>query len=269
MGPCRSTNTTCGFFPSIDLDTIRRHLPKLSTGEVPDDVYYARVRLMPEWNFRTVPFDASGSAIGRETVLGTDSVPAGADRAPGRAAFYEIRGVRPAGFYLEQRGLCFLRLRDPKMEGRETEDWTVGVDFGTSNTCVAYASAIGRETGSRQSLTCSTFPVFTTSLLRVPNYSNVDNGVVNEGASAVLDFFTRFGDRDTLNPDGYFPSQMLTQQPRVSDEDRFQLSKRGRLLREPLPDRSQVPYPRAALPGVHARAGAAEARQALLAQARH
>jgi hypothetical protein len=218
-------------FPDYDLDAVRHLITGGPEGETEpsredhvDDKYYARLRLSPEWDFRrTDPFRVEGgevrSSIQDEVVeIGDEGQRSGKAHSTGKAVFYTISET-PDGFNVPKRGFCLLDLQDPRTSGLATTDWSVGVDFGTSNTCVAYRDANDEEADPE----ILQFPVMTTSLLNRPNY-NARFGHVFEGASAVLDFFYNFsGDDDELMSQLYFPTQLLTQQQTVESDDVFDI----------------------------------------------
>jgi len=217
-------------FPNFDLDSVREYLPTYN-GTQPDAVYYARVRLHPTWKFETVPVDARGQTIGSAHAMGSFEMPSGGDgnRSAGRADFHQMTD-KPHAFSLKDRGLVFVALRSNAVEGVAAANWAVGVDFGTSNTCVSYKVLDGTEAAAPRVLT---FQPMTTTLLAAPSYVDDLDGQVMEGAGAQLDFFPTSeaalatGDAAAaLNRYGYFPSQVVTQQEAVPTRYQgFHLSK--------------------------------------------
>ena len=218
-------------FPNYDLDAVRHLITggseqqsNPSHEDLVDDTYHARLRLSPSWDFRrTDPFRVDGNQV-RTSIqddaveIGDESERSGTAKSTGKAVFYTISET-PDGFHVPKRGFCLLDLRDPRTSGVTTTDWSVGIDFGTSNTCVAYRDA-NDEAADPEILQ---LPVMTTTLLGKPNY-NARFGHVFEGASAVLDFFYNYtGDDDDLMSQPYFPTQLLTQQQTVESDDVFDI----------------------------------------------
>lgn len=208
-------------FPNFDLSAVRHLLS--DDGQHADDRYYARLRLSPHWDFdQAEPFAVDGERDVRKNIqselfhLGDESQPQGEACSPGKAAFYSIP-EKPDGFFVPQRGFCLLDLEDPRPSEISAAEWTVGIDFGTSNTCVAYQEAQDQEPDVLQ------LPILTTTLLERPNY-NAKFGHVFEGASAALDFFYKFGrGEEEMMSQLYFPTQVLTQQRNIESDDDFEL----------------------------------------------
>ena len=218
-------------FPNYDLDAVRHLITgdseqqsNPSREDLVDDTYHARLRLSPSWDFRrTDPFRVDGNQV-RTSIqddaveIGDESERGGTAKSTGKAVFYTISET-PDGFHVPKRGFCLLDLRDPRTSGVTTTDWSVGIDFGTSNTCVAYRDANDQAADPE----ILRLPVMTTTLLGKPNY-NARFGHVFEGASAVLDFFYNYtGDDDDLMSQPYFPTQLLTQQQTVESDDIFDI----------------------------------------------
>ena len=208
-------------FPNYDLDAVR-HL--IADSEEPtthaDDTYYARVRLSPTWEFgRVDPFTVQTDRVTKSAhddviVMGDETSRRGSVPSPGKAAFYTMSS-KPDGFLVPERGFCLLNLQDPRGAGQNPSDWSVSIDFGTSNTCVAHKRA---KDAAPEPLS---LPVLTTTLLASPNYK-ATFGDVHEGGSAALDFPYKFGARDNeLMSQLYFPTQLLTQQQKVEEDDNF------------------------------------------------
>ena len=207
-------------FPNFDLDAVRDVLPTGADGSQPDARYYARVRLGPDWTFgvralhvdavdgqRTATTTAAAERRGSKTAGSPGAAP------PGEADFFTL-DRRPDGFLFEGRGLCLLDLRPPVDPEVNEQTWDVAVDFGTSNTSVAFRPADGSGTARP-----FPFPVMTTTLLKTPIYGSM--GSVNEGHSAVADFFFKLSaeDGDLVSPPQYpnaatpyFPTQIVTRQ---------------------------------------------------------
>lgn len=217
-------------FPNYDLDAVRHLItgaPKdTDHDEVDhiDDVYYARLRLSPTWGFRQAdPFALEDGTV-RKSVqddvveVGDETQSRGKTRSTGTAVFYTISKT-PDGFFVPERGFCRLDLKDPRKSGHHATDWSVGIDFGTSNTCVAVRNTNEEEADPE----ILDLPVLTTTLLERPNYS-AKFGHVFEGASTALDFFYNFsGEDEDLMSQRYFPTQLLTQQETVESDDAFDI----------------------------------------------
>jgi hypothetical protein len=209
-------------FPNFDLDAVRDILGE--AGEQ-DARYYARLRLSPEWPFNDVtPFALEGGRIikdrtdmgARTTLLGDAHASPDGPPSHGAAAFLEI-DHRPDGFFISERGFCLVELKGKQNAGITPEKWEVGIDFGTSNTCLSYK----RTADAAPEIL--NLPVLTTTLAAKPNY-DANFGNVFEGASAVLDFFYKFSeDEQELMSQLYFPTQFLTQQSELEDSDAFSL----------------------------------------------
>lgn len=233
-------------FPSIDLDDplVDR---LFSAGTAVDRTYYARVRRGPQWTFAVQPFALETSALSgdgapatiaeaRRIILFPPDTPdprrrsdarpvgqAGTNEvyAPGTVHTFTL-DRKPAGLWVEDRGLCFIRLYRPEKAGGEPVKWDVAIDFGTSNTCVAY-SPYDASSDTRGTPETLPLPVLTTTLLLAPSYGN--NGSDNEGASAALDFFYKHaeddqwllgtGDREAQPT--YFPTQFVTTQQNLKE----------------------------------------------------
>ena len=208
-------------FPNYDLDAVR-HLISDNDADTShaDDTYYARVRLSPTWEFgRVDPFAAQAGRVVKSihddvVVMGDETSRRGAVPSPGKAAFYTI-SEKPDGFFVPARGFCLLNLVDPRGAGQNPSEWRVSVDFGTSNTCIAHKRA---EDAPPEPLS---LPVLTTTLLENPSYKATFRDVC-EGGSAALDFPYKLGARDDeLMSQLYFPTQLLTQQQKVEEDDNF------------------------------------------------
>ena len=215
-------------FPNFDVEPVLGRLPQVQ-GQRPDGWYFARLRRGPGWTFDVEPFRLSEGRVttagrtepfvGRSGVRGQDraGVPAGA-LPPGRVEQF-VMERRPDGFHFAGRGFCLTNLPPP--DGGNPTTWRVGVDFGTSNTCVAYDD--GGAGGART----LDLPIFTTTLLAKPSFGvlageDASGALVqtNEGAAAAYDFFYRFGpDEANLNLQAYYPTQILTRESVPSPDD--------------------------------------------------
>jgi hypothetical protein len=153
-------------FPNFDLDSVRDGSGSPLPPE--DRTYYARVRVSPLWKFKIRPFRYD--TVTRSVVTSmADEVRLGDARNHGDVEHFHPGQVllfampeKPSGFSVEDRGLCFVSF--PVATGSPAV-WEVGVDFGTSNTCVTY------RTAADEAPKILPFPVLTTTLLREPRYS--------------------------------------------------------------------------------------------------
>lgn len=197
-------------FPNFRLDAVSDLLAE------EDQKYYARVRLAPSWDFRISPVHynknegvtVGGANVEKSRVGNFEETVPGDRLSRGEALFITCKN-QPSGFYVEGHGLCILSLRTPS-EPRKS--WEVGVDFGTSNTCVSYRP---ENPGGDDSPRIMELPVFTTTLFEEPRLSaefeNPYGSTVDERASALLDFFYRQSQSDEiLNSRDYFPTQFIT-----------------------------------------------------------
>ena len=253
-------------FPNVDLDDpLVDRLFSQSTAA--DRTYYARVRRGPQWDFAVQPFalearsaaagdgaaglppaitgDRASGAEARRVVLFPPDTPdprrrsdarpvgqAGTSEvyAPGVVHTFTL-GRKPAGLWVEDRGLCFIRLYRPEKAGGVPVKWDLAIDFGTSNTCVAY-SPYDASSDTRGAPETLPLPVLTTTLLHKPVYGALVSE--NEGASAALDFFYKYTEHDQwlLGTGGrdaqptYFPTQFVTTQEDLKEgvDVPFQLS---------------------------------------------
>ncbi len=239
-------------FPNLDLDDpLVDRLFSESTAA--DRTYFARVRRGPQWDFAVQPFSletgahgaaAGDGAAGAPPAIGGEATPGGRRvvlfapdtpdprrrsdaRAIGQAGTKEVYAPgtahtftldrKPAGLWVEDRGLCFIRLYRPEKAGGVPVKWDLAIDFGTSNTCVAY-SPYDASSDTRGTPETLPLPVLTTTLLNKPVYGALVSE--NEGASAALDFFYKYTEDDQwLLGTGsreaqptYFPTQFVTTQ---------------------------------------------------------
>lgn len=174
--------------------------------------YYSRVRVNPEWDFSITPFkfDPGAGRLVSTTESAERLGPAqwhgdNTSYHPGQALIYTLEW-KPAGFSVQDRGFCLLFLSAPQAQ---PASWDVGVDFGTSNTCITY------RTESDPEPHLLPLPVLTSTLLLEPDYSAEFTGtrgvVYNEGGAAMLDFFYRMEDTDeVLTSSDFFPTQLAT-----------------------------------------------------------
>ena len=97
----------------------------------------------------------------------------------------------PVGFSVEGTGLCFCHFKSPISEGNQARSWEVGVDFGTSNTCIAFKEKDGNDPAAPLGSSGSDSHSHAVSEVSVdfkpPETSNRER--VTELAAATLDFF--------------------------------------------------------------------------------
>ena len=127
----------------------------------------------------------------------------------------------PVGLVFQNRGFFLFSLEEPTPapQGHPTP-FKVGVDFGTSNTCVAAAvDSSGVEAPPKE----IRFEVQTASLHRNPTYEDFRDfqaqGLPTEGAASVLDFPYKFGRETFLHEAAYFPTQLVTKLPNGAEPD--------------------------------------------------
>ncbi len=143
----------------------------------------------------------------------------------------EEPGNRPAALHVKGYGLAFVKLKTLDFGNEPPLSWEIGLDFGTSNTClVKRGMNQNRDDGSGELLHLG---VFTTSLL---DQWEIDRsrGSAAEGFSAIFDFpylnnsFAEpsLGVSNTqLNPKDFFPTQVVYYNNRNAPEasDNFQV----------------------------------------------
>ena len=207
------------FFPNYRLEDVADRFP---TGQA---LYYSRIRLSPQWEFPIsafairdgrVFFDSDfidGANWAKKATLGfeNEAVEHGTYRAGQRQVMTFSKA--PNGYFAEDRGLFLLDLPSPT---NSRSEWSIGVDFGTSNTCVTFKAGDEKPEVLR-------LPVLTTTFLNAPivptTYSHPSGVDVNEGASALLDFFFRQYPTDrSLSSKDYFPTQVITLHREVQED---------------------------------------------------
>ena len=138
--------------------------------------------------------------------------------------------IEPIGLYFRGRGLIFFRLNSCNHRpGLDARVLRVGVDFGTSNSCVVSRTVSG---GVKSTPQVVHMPNQTSSFFVPPTYYFNKDEVGNEldsidweGASAVLDFPAIYsGDEKFLSEDFYFPSQMVTRCATPPAQVKFDMS---------------------------------------------
>ena len=198
-----------------------------------DRVYYFRIRQQAAWKLNTFVLARLRNDQGRITGcdllrMETGSVLPGPPALFRKAVFHFLpaEGARradgapcrghaePIGLYFENRGLLLFRLQTLPQTGRTAGvPWRVGVDFGTSNSCVAFL-ALGSGIESKPKV--EPFEIQTATMHEEPVYEEImeqDAGLQSEGAAAIFDFPYRFGNEPLLTERFYFPSQFVTRLP--------------------------------------------------------
>lgn len=201
-----------------------------------DRRYYVRVRRSPFWSFRveTLTVDDDGrhrrhggaskwstvSAAWRLNGQGGAEQPQREQRAKNCSEYVALDPPEyPVGFSVEGNGLSLCRFRSSIQDDAQARVWDVAVDFGTSNTCIAYNEGNGAR--------LLEIPALTSILHHFPKYSvsfnppeNSGHGKVTERAAATLDFFPRYSPGDEfLSREESFPTQFVTPEPRPLTKD--------------------------------------------------
>jgi hypothetical protein len=119
--------------------------------------------------------------------------------------------AEPIGIYFENKGLLLFRLPTLSRSGHPRgAPWRAGIDFGTSNTCVAFL-ALGASMKASPRL--ERFEIQTAAMHYAPTYEKIskwDAGQQSEGAAAIFDFPYRYGSEALLTEQFYFPTQFVT-----------------------------------------------------------
>lgn len=204
-------------------------IPKVPVNPA-DRIYYFRIRQQPVWKLNVLVLarirDDEGRVIRTELLrLETGSVvPGQPDRFRGASFHYlPAEGARrvdgsfcrghaePIGIYFENRGLLLFSLYTlPQVGDPYGVPWRIGIDFGTSNSCVAFLTlGSGIEANPR----VEKFEIQTATMHESPVYEEIsdrDPGILTEGAAAIFDFPYRYGNEPLLTEQFYFPSQIVT-----------------------------------------------------------
>ena len=219
-----------------------------------DRCHYFRVRQAASWHLNTEI--VAQTTDGALRVHPGQSGPTGWDEQFERcrqARFYAFENVpsrgsgldplvesKPVGLHFPERGFFFFQLEKPRRhEGNFASTYRLGVDFGTSNTCVTWV-LLGGAAAKPEVIR---FETLTASLLLETELKNFlpDVGDAEiESGSALLDFpylYSRPGDPSTLLSDGeYFPSQVVTRKQKYVIDSAFTLSNGLMFLRNPVVD---------------------------------
>lgn len=134
--------------------------------------------------------------------IGSLSMLANNTKGPGRRLVQTITpgNKRLAGFDFGGKGFILLRLaKSQHPQGGQLEPRTVGIDFGTSNTCLSTLAGDGKLVPAAA----------TTSLLA--DFADQARGDSHEGFAASFDFFQcRHGNTSHLYSDSFFPTQLAS-----------------------------------------------------------
>lgn len=210
------------FFPNYRLEEVADRFPP---GQAR---YYSRIRLSPQWDFPINAFAIRNSRVyydhefidgenwAKKATLGHDNE--AVEEGKYRAGQHQVMTFTkaPNGYYARDLGLFLLDLPSPT---NSRSKWSIGVDFGTSNTCVTFS--VGDEKPRVLGL-----PIFTTTFLNAPivitTYDHPNGVSVNEGASALLDFFYRNTPKESsLTSKDYFPTQVITLHKEVQEDSEW------------------------------------------------
>lgn len=220
-----------------------------------DRTYHLRVRQHPNWKLETdvlVRIKSNNSVhtvirrVSPDAQIG--SVTSESKFGPFRMARYyrlqssssgsggvPMNNQQPVGFsfrgtttdlQFQEWGFCLLRLAAPHDPGERAAQWRVGIDFGTTNTCVCLQESSG---GTLEPITDTLlFRIRTDSLHKIPTYTPPAFDPPNkqsEGAAAVVDFPYKYDGTENapLTLQTHFPSQFVTRQDGEIDDGEFRI----------------------------------------------
>ncbi len=209
-----------------------------------DRHYYFRIRQQEDWNLSPQVLvrlcGPAGEFLGLDYIVPDNtgagwpdaaepfrlarfySFPAeGAPMISGRAG---MTRYEPVGLYFEGWGLVLFRLPPGEHPGGDPELWRIGVDFGTSNTSVAFRRLLVDAVSHPQPLL---FDIQTVALHALPVYErlglNADGNTI-EGAAAIFDFPYRYADERLLTEQAHFPTQLVTRQKAPPNKPNFRMA---------------------------------------------
>lgn len=212
-------------------------LPKQSS----DRVYYIRIRQMQEWGLRTQILANNGETCAAFLVEDGETGCTDFDTfRSARLHVFPTIGARfasgpppsnatgewePVGLNFEDRGFCLFRLEEiPLPCATGAAPLRIGVDFGTSNTCIA---SLFRSPDIASRPEVIRFWIQTDTMHEPPIYCPIEPQVQsrdNEGAAAVLDFPFKYETTDFFTSSDYFPSQLVTRQEGRLVDTNFRLA---------------------------------------------
>jgi hypothetical protein len=217
------TSMDLRIFPNFAIDSLKHVTEMLPKAE--DRRYYARMRLFPGadsmWDMQWL--NSKGNRIESQQweYAGNFEKQSGPS-SKGKQKLCVIEAGeneanRPSMLHVTNCGLAFVRLKSFDFGADRPMPWEIGLDFGTSNTClVRRKTNQSREDNNAEILRLG---VFTTSML---DQWDVDKGRGNaaEGFSAIFDFpylnlnhnFERPSlgvSNSVLNPKDFFPTQVV------------------------------------------------------------
>ena len=202
-------------FPDYDLSSVL--YPSLQLPLAEDNCYFSRVRLGDSLaELQIVPLLHDGTRVRLASAdneyeslkQGSLQAGAGGQFGPGLRLYQMIRSGRMklAGFIFGDKGFILAEFQKPGHPGgAEIQPKTIGIDFGTSNTCLASVVTHGDEQAivPKAAATCL-----------LSKFFPAPRGQSHEGFSALFDFFfSKDGERALTNQlyDGtYFPTQLAS-----------------------------------------------------------
>lgn len=217
------TSMDLRIFPNFAIDSLKHVTEMLPKAE--DRRYYARMRLFPGadsmWDMHWL--NSMGNRIESQTweFAGNFEKQSGpSSKGKQKVCVIEAGEMevnRPSVLNVTNCGLAFVKLKPFDFGSDRPMPWEIGLDFGTSNTClVRRKTNQPREDNNAEILRLG---VFTTSML---DQWDVDKGRGNaaEGFSAIFDFpylnlnpnFERPSlgvSNSVLNPKDFFPTQVV------------------------------------------------------------
>jgi hypothetical protein len=196
-------------FPDYDLCELSN--PDRQVPYEQDRCYYARIRmskgLVKIENQITPIFEDNGKAtLASDNDFkrnGTGALDSGSTNTlfAGRKLIIKIQpgSKRLCGFQLGNNGLLILQLEKPKQSEQPS---FVGIDFGTSNTCLSTRAGDGSACVLKPGSCTTTF---------LKGFTSAERDGTHEGHSADFDFFPK-GDAVTnkLYAGSYFPTQLAS-----------------------------------------------------------